>query len=97
MTEYETREKLIQIIESHAGGLGCEYSCARGYERCENCEFLADDILRSFVLLDVDSAKALMNGVHNVINEVRRMQEDCYADEAIMEHLISKYGMEVEE
>lgn len=136
MTEYETREKLIQIIESHAGGLGCECSCARGYERCENCELLADDILRSFTLVGKEEysdlilaagnyehardtledwkhiidrqheqkialAKALMKArkemAAEIIDQVRELQKECYTDIAILEHLISKYGMEVEE
>lgn len=38
------REKLIDIIAEHAGGLGCDCSCD-GRHCCENCQMLADDIL----------------------------------------------------
>ncbi len=50
MSEYETREELIRIIESHAHGIGCEISCSRGHEHCENCEMLADDILGALIV-----------------------------------------------
>ncbi len=36
---------ILKIILDHSHGLGCPCKCDAETMQCENCEFLADDIL----------------------------------------------------